>query len=106
MNKTITLVLQGRFSADGNLISHGNTKRIVSVDMDKEDEVSDIRQFLNKEDGQVHWGIVAENSGFWMIYDAFEWIEPTTELHENKYPVAYHLTEEQFSEIFEKSLKK
>lgn len=40
--------------------------------------------------------------GYWKIARVFEMIEPRVELHEDKFPVSYELTLEQFRELMEK----
>lgn len=92
MNSVVILVLQGKISPAGEPL-HLTSKRIVSVDLAEESERGDIQWLANEN----CWGLGDEEQGWWKIVDTFEWIEPTEELHEEKYPMAYHLTEEQFS---------
>jgi hypothetical protein len=97
-------VLQGKYDPEGKKDVHCTSCRLVSVDLSIEEERGDIQLFTS-EDGKVHWGLGNEETGWWVIKEAYEFFEPTEELHEGKYPVSYRLTEEEFSEIVKEANK-
>ena len=43
--------------------------------------------------------------GYWKIERVFEMVEPRVELHEDKFPISYELTLEQFRELMEKRVE-
>jgi len=95
----IELILEGHYSPDGRLIDHIHSRRRVTVDLENEDERGDIQWFFNTDTGENCWGLGNEEIGWWKIVETFEIIEPNEEVHENKYPVAYHLDESGFSRL-------
>lgn len=44
-------------------------------------------------------------NGYWKIERVFEMVEPRVELHEDKFPISYELTLEQFRELMEKRVE-
>lgn len=94
---TLYLVLEGKVGPDN--VTHLTTKRMVALNTDYKDDVGDIQQRYSPSEGKNFWGLGNEKDGWWRILEAYECIEPTEELHENKFPVAYVLSEEQFSSI-------
>ena len=44
--------------------------------------------------------------GYWKIERVFEMVEPRMELHEDKFPISYELTLEQFRELMEKRVER
>ena len=98
----VQLVLQGRYSANGELFANGNSRRIVPVDLDIKEEREDIKKFFCKDENREVWGL-ADGDMWWYIVAAFEVIEPTLELHANKYPVSYAVLEGEFDEIMKEA---
>ena len=99
---TLALVLQGKYDAEGNLQSHGTARRVVTVDLSDESQWGDIGWFMTP-DGVDHLGLGNEEDGWWLIVEAFEFIEPEVDLHEGKYPVGYFLTDNDLSEVLEET---
>ena len=95
----VQLVLQGKYSPEGKLVSHENARRIVPIALDTEEERGEIQWFYDAETGRNVWGLGNEEDGWWKIMECFECMDPTVELHEGKYPVGYYLTDEEFDEI-------
>ena len=95
------IVLQGKISPDGT-VSNLTSRRLVPVDLGNENELGDIQRIVD-ENGKNCWGLGDEGNGWWKIVDVFEMMDPTEELHENKYPVSFHLDEKQFSALVSKA---
>lgn len=91
---TLYLVLEGK--VDPDKVPHLTSKRIVAFNTD---DIGDVKLCYSPSEGKNFWGLGNEKDGWWRIIDAYECIEPTDELHENKFPVAFHLSEEEFSDI-------
>lgn len=91
---TLYLVLEWKVGPDN--VTHLTSKRIVAFNTD---DIGDIQQCYSPSEGKNFWGLGNEKDGWWRIIDAYECIEPTDELHENKFPVAFHLSDEEFSDI-------
>lgn len=94
----ILLILEGRYEIDRKC-THCHSRRAVSVDLDNKHEREDVQRFLDPDTGCFVWGFGSVKGGWWKIVDAFEMIEPNEDVHENKYPVSFHLDKEQFAEI-------
>jgi hypothetical protein len=90
-------MLSGKLSPDGK-VSNLTSRRLVPVDTSIESELGDI-QWIVDENGKNCWGLGDEKKGWWKIVDAFEMMEPTVELHEDKYPVSFHIDEDQFAAL-------
>jgi len=90
----VELMLLGKYGLGA--VTHLTSRRTVSVDLDKAEELSDIGQF--DLGGGRAWGLGNERDGWWRIVGAFEVIEPTQELHEGKYPVCFELSYSAFGE--------
>lgn len=103
----LSLVLQGFHAPNVSAPSRDSvdSRRLVAVDLDLEEERRDIQRFHDESTGTMQWGIGTAEKGWWRILEAYEHLDPTEELHEEKYPVAYRLTEEEFSEIVEEANK-
>lgn len=97
----VMVVLQGKISPDGTA-SNLTSRRLVPVDLENESELGDI-QWIVDENGKNCWGLGDEENGWWKIVDVFEMMDPAEELHENTYPVSFHLDEEQFSALVSKA---
>lgn len=89
---TLYLVLEGK--TDG---THQSSRRMVAVETDDEEDLGEI-QFV-PDDGNGSWALGNEMDGWWRIVEAYECVEPTEELHENRFPVAYALSDDEFSKI-------
>lgn len=98
------LVLQGKYDPEGKKDIHCTSRRLVSVDLSIEEERGDIQLFTS-EDGKDNWGLGNEETGWWRIKEAYTFVEPTLELHEDKYPVSYWIPEEGFDEILKEANK-
>lgn len=85
----VELVLCGKYKPGA--ATHLTSRRTVSVDLDKAEELSDVGQF--DLGGVKTCGLGNERDGWWRIVGAFEVIEPTQELHEGKYPVCFELAD-------------
>jgi len=94
---TLYLVLQGKY--DGECNSRMSSKRMVALNTEDEEDLGEIQRFYSQAEDRNAWGLGNERDGWWRILEAYECVEPTEELHENKFPVAYALSEEQFSKI-------
>lgn len=71
--------------------------RLVSVDLDVEDEWGDLNRVW--VDGQMRLGLGDDEGGYWLIERAYEIMSPNEELHEGKFPVAYELSMEELDEL-------
>ena len=91
------IVLQGKISPDG-VSSNITSRRLVPVDLGNESELGDIQRIVDDK-GEICWGLGDDENGWWKIVDVFEMMEPNEELHENKYPVSFHLDESEFSDL-------
>lgn len=94
----IQLVLQGRYSKDGEPFTHMNVRRIVPVAIDIKDELKDVKKFFCKDENRDVWGLEDDEGMFWRIVEAFEVMEPELFIHGNKYPVSFELTDDGFEE--------
>ena len=94
----VGLILQDKISSDGKTTTHCTSRRFVPVSLSIEEELGDI-QWITDEKGENCWGLGNEETGWWKIIEAYEMMNPTEELHENKFPVSYQLTDHQFSEL-------
>lgn len=101
----LMLILQGRYTNDGKLFTHGNARRVVSFDLAKKDERDDLRKLKCENFEEGAWGLSA-GEYWWRIDEAFELIEPTVEIHEGKYPVSYAVTASELDEIIEDAIRK
>lgn len=99
----LSLVLQGFYAPNVSAPSNDSVdnRRLVAVDLDLADERREIQRFHDETTGTMQWGLGTVDKGWWRILEAYEHFEPTEELHEDQYPVAYRLTEEEFSKIVE-----
>ncbi len=97
--RLLTLLLDGKFSPEGRPVADGCHRRIVTVDPAVESELGDIQWFYDAYSNTERWGLGNELDGWWAIVDHFECQEPTEYLHEDKYPVAYGLSDAEFSRI-------
>ena len=96
----LALVLQGKYDAEGRIES--TARRIVTVDLSDESCWGDIGWFATS-DGDEHRGLGNEEDGWWLVAEAFELVEPETELHEGKYPIGYFLTGYDLSKVLEET---
>lgn len=103
----LSLVLQGFHAPNVAATSRDSVdaRRLVAVDLGLEEERKDIQRFRDEATGTMQWGLGTVGRGWWRILEAYEHFDPTEELHEEKYPVAYRLSEEQFSDIVEEANK-
>ena len=97
--RLLTLVLDGKFGPDGKPVSAGCHRRVVTIDPYDESELGDVQWFFDAYSNTNRWGLGNENDGWWAIVDHFEAQEPTEHLHEDKYPVAYGLSDDEFSRL-------
>lgn len=97
----ILLVLQGKFTPEGKIESSdtATSRRIVSVDIDNEDELGDIQHFFCADTEEEAWGLGTEEIGWWRIVEAYEIQESTMELHGDKYPVSHLMSMDRFEEV-------
>lgn len=100
---TLYLVLQGKYDPEKPVATNMTSKRMVAIDTDDEEDLGDIQWFYSPVEDKNVWGLGNEEAGWWKIIEAYECIEPTMELHENKFPVAYSLSESEFSEIIKEA---
>lgn len=103
----LSLVLQGFYAPNVSAPSRDSVdaRRLVPVDLGLEAERREIQRFRDETTGTMQWGLGTAEKGWWRILEAYEHREPTAELHDEKYPVAYRLSEEQFSDIVEEANK-
>lgn len=97
-------VLQGKYDPEGKKDVHCTSRRLVSVDLSVEEERGDIQLFTS-EDGKDHWGLGNEEIGWWRINEAYEFVEPTLELHEDKYPMSMAISDVALEEIVKEANK-
>lgn len=92
----VCLVLAELYDAGGQM-RLGENHRLVSVDLDRSEERRYLRRFRTKA-GAVCWGLTCEDGSWWRVEEAFELREPTSELHDGKYPVAFHMDDDLLAE--------
>jgi len=78
-------------------VTHLTSRRIVTVDLSDENDWGDVNSFWDGRDMSL--GLGDDEHGYWKIIRAFEIIEPTMDLHEEKFPVSYELSLEKLSEL-------
>lgn len=103
----LSLVLQG-FHVPNVCVPFRNSeeaRRLVAVDLDLEEERRDIQRFRDASTDTMQWGLGNAENGWSRIIEAYEHFDPTEELHDGRYPVAYKLTEEEFAQIIEEANK-
>lgn len=98
MSNIISVVLDGKHGPDGKLVEGKCVRRIVPIDLDKEEERGDVQWFFDADAGEDRWGLGNAEQGWWRIVDAYEWDDATVRLHEGKYPVAFHMPEPEFAQ--------
>lgn len=94
------LVLMGKYAGDS--VTHRTSRRLVSVDLDKKEELADIGRFYCPDCEQLQsWGLGNAESGFWRIVEAYEVVDPVDALHEDKYPMSSYLEEWELDDLIE-----
>ena len=86
----IWLILGEKRNCFGDLEPSYDVNHLVAVDLENEDEWGDINSVC--VDGQMRLGLGNDVDGYWMIERAFEIVEPTLELHEEKYPFSFEIS--------------
>ena len=97
----LLLELCGKYPGEEGLhvVTHSCARRMVTVDLEDEDDWGDVNWFWTGT--EMAWGLGNYVDGYWKIERAFEMMEPSAELHESKFPVAYELTMDQLRELME-----
>lgn len=103
----LSLVLQGFYTPNVCVPFRDSpeARRLVAVDLSLEEERKDIQRFRDASTNTMQWGLGNADNGWHRILEAYEHFDPTEELHDEKYPVAYRLTEEEFTDIIEEANK-
>ena len=95
----LLLELCGKYPVEAGLqlATHLAARRIVTVDLEDEDDWGEVNTFWTGT--EMALGLGNDVDGYWKIERAFEMMEPSAELHESKFPVAYELTMDQLREL-------
>jgi len=99
------LELSGKYKGEvGDIeVTNMTSRRMVAVDLENEEEWGDINSFWDGEG--LSLGLGNDEDGYWKIVRAFEIMEPTEELHEDKYPVSYELSLDQLAELMDERVE-
>ena len=82
-----------------HVVTHLVARRVVTVDLEDEDEWGDLNLFWIGT--EMAWGLGNDVDGYWKIERTFEMSEPQVELLESKFPVANELTMSELQELME-----
>jgi len=82
-----------------DVVTHLTSRRMVSVDLENDDDWGDLNTFWDGE--EMAWGLGNDVDGYWKIVRVFELVEPQIEMHEDKFPMAYELTFDQLVELMD-----
>lgn len=98
----ITLVLDGKFDAEGKRVDVSAPRRTVSIDLNVAEERGNVQSFFSEElGGDLYLGFGNAEKGWWRIVEAFENVEPTVELLDGQFPFAFHIEEKDLVRIIE-----
>ena len=101
----LLLELCGKYPGgeEAGIVTHRDSRRIVTIDLEDEDDWGDVNWFWTGT--EMAWGLGDDVNGYWKIERVFEMVEPRVELHEDKFPISYELTLEQFRVLMEKRVE-
>ena len=98
----ITLVLDGKFDAEGKRVDVSAPRRVVNIDLDVAEERGNVQSFFSEElGGDLYLGFGNAENGWWRIVEAFENVEPTVELLDGQFPFAFRIEEKDLVRIIE-----
>lgn len=101
----LLLELCGKYPGEEgpDAVTHLTSRRMVSVDLEDEDDWGDLNTFWDGE--AMAWGLGNDVDGYWKIIRVFEMIDPRIEMHEGGFPVAYELTFDQLEALMDRRVE-
>ena len=94
----VMLELGAKHHEDG-IVTNLAARRLVCVDLGVADEIGNLNQAYDWGRGEDFLGFGDDVGGYWRLERVFEYVEPTEELHEGRFPFWCELSILQFEEI-------